>query len=262
MLLAILLLAPLGTLSSPLEILSYSADQPQAHSHNMEGIPGEAVSGEFQFQAPDSEQVFHITYTADDQGFIPVGDHLPVPVQALEVPEVELPAMVSYTNEVAAARANFLQVQEELDAQHAMEDNSVEVMERRKREADPVTVPEDEMPAYPISSVSSTHHLTPLSIYPSLSHPISSLPSPIHSYRNYVPYPLQQLQPLQPVIRTQAQVLPQYTSFGNYVHYPLQQIYRNYPLHYPLQQVVRTQEKSPISSEIQEGEEERAALLL
>merc|ERR1719278_953661 len=56
------------------------------------------------------------------------------------VPEVELPAMVDDTPEVAAARADFLKVQEEIMAKHAAEENMVE-MERKRRDAEPVVVP-------------------------------------------------------------------------------------------------------------------------
>jgi len=80
------------SLSSPIEILSYTADDSShSHSHTMLGIPGKEVSGNFQFEAPDTENVFHLSYTADDQGFQAVGDHLPVSVK---VPEMELPVMV------------------------------------------------------------------------------------------------------------------------------------------------------------------------
>merc|ERR1711936_268694 len=54
-------------------------------------------------------------------------------------------AMVDYTPEVAAARADFLKVQEEIMAKHAAEENMVELeeseMERKRRDAEPVVVP-------------------------------------------------------------------------------------------------------------------------
>ena len=115
----------------PVEILSYSAAE-EKHDHKMEGVPGEAVMGEFSFQvksynlvncpalqprsqAPDTgDAVYKLTYTADMDGFQAMGDHLPVSVilytkagfqifvQVImdPVPEVELPAMVDYTPEV------------------------------------------------------------------------------------------------------------------------------------------------------------------
>merc|ERR1711936_1053919 len=54
----------------------------------MEGVPGEAVMGEFSFQAPDTgDAVYKLTYTADMDGFQAMGDHLPVPVIMDPVPE-------------------------------------------------------------------------------------------------------------------------------------------------------------------------------
>merc|ERR1712117_512175 len=135
----------------PVEILSYSAAE-EKHDHKMEGVPGEAVMGEFSFQAPDTgDAVYKLTYTADMDGFQAMGDHLPVSVIMDPVPEPELPQMVDYTPEVAAARAEFLSVQEEIMAQHAAEDAEnmvdeevpagVEDMRRKRRDAEPVVIP-------------------------------------------------------------------------------------------------------------------------
>merc|ERR1712027_129698 len=135
----LLLLLPLAA-AVPIKIISYSATE-EKHNHEMEGVPGEAVMGEFSFKAPDTgDAVYKLTYTADMDGFQAMGDHLPVSVIMDPVPEVELPAMVDYTPEVAAARANFLKVQEEIMAKHAAGENMVE-MERKRREAEPVVVP-------------------------------------------------------------------------------------------------------------------------
>merc|ERR1711997_1363311 len=110
----------------PVEILSYSAAE-EKHDHKMEGVPGEAVMGEFSFQAPATgDAVYKLTYTADMDGFQAMGDHLPVPVIMDPVPEPELPAMVDYTPEVAAARAEFLRAQEEIMAEHAAMENMVD----------------------------------------------------------------------------------------------------------------------------------------
>merc|ERR1711981_1176139 len=117
----LLLLLPLAT-AVPIKIISYSATE-EKHNHEMEGVPGEAVMGEFSFKAPDTgDAVYKLTYTADMDGFQAMGDHLPVPVIMDPVPEPELPAMVDYTPEVAAARAEFLRAQEEIMARHAAED--------------------------------------------------------------------------------------------------------------------------------------------
>ena len=46
----LLILFPLAT-AVPIKIISYSATEEQAvHNHEMEGVPGEAVMGEFSFQ--------------------------------------------------------------------------------------------------------------------------------------------------------------------------------------------------------------------
>merc|ERR1712156_451410 len=63
----------------PVEILSYSAAE-EKHNHKMEGVPGEAVMGEFSFQAPDTgDAVYKLTYTADMDGFQAMAHHLPPP---------------------------------------------------------------------------------------------------------------------------------------------------------------------------------------
>ena len=97
----LLLLLPLAT-AVPIKIISYSATE-EKHNHEMEGVAGEAVMGEFSFkvqsnihpsvspfihppihpsfQAPDTgDAVYKLTYTADMDGFQAMGDHLPVPV--------------------------------------------------------------------------------------------------------------------------------------------------------------------------------------
>merc|ERR1712055_360144 len=188
MLLHLLCLIPL-VFSSPLEILSYSADE-EGHSHRMEGVPGEAVTGEFQFQAPDTDTVYHLTYSADSQGFQPVGDHLPVSVEPLVIPEMQLPAMVSYTDEVAEARANFLNVQEELLAQQALDEaeNSVEVIERRRRDADPVIIPTSGFPTYPVSyGYQPIYRNYPGNYFPYPSYPVVRAQTPVrqHIYLSY-----------------------------------------------------------------------------
>merc|ERR1712037_481741 len=142
----LLLLLPLAT-AVPVKIISYSATEEQAvHNHEMQGVPGEAALGEFSFKAPDTgDAVYKLTYTADMDGFQAMGDHLPVSVIMDPVPGPELPAMVDYTPEVAAARAEFLRAQEEIMARHAAEDAEVEVevedMRRKRREAEPVVIP-------------------------------------------------------------------------------------------------------------------------
>lgn len=45
---------------------------------NMPGGPGEAVSGSYSYVSPDG-QVITVTYTADENGFVPYGTHIPTP---------------------------------------------------------------------------------------------------------------------------------------------------------------------------------------
>merc|ERR1712080_51701 len=182
----LLLLLPLAT-AVPIKIISYSATE-EKHNHEMEGVPGEAVMGEFSFKAPDTgDAVYKLTYTADMDGFQAMGDHLPVPVIMDPVPEPELPAMVDYTPEVAAARAEFLRAQEEIMARHAAEDAEnivdeeameVEDMRRKRRDAEPVVIP------------TAYHHLSyPIyqtSVYnPYLSYPLHQVRAPILSHPIY-----------------------------------------------------------------------------
>merc|ERR1712187_878672 len=146
--------------------------------------PGEAVMGEFSFKAPDTgDAVYKLTYTADMDGFQAMGDHLPVSVIMDPVPEPELPAMVDYTPEVAAARADFLRAQEEIMARHAAEDaenmvddkamEEVEDMRRKRRRR---------ARRHPHAHQRPPHHLPPssrrLSHLPDLSlQPLPELPT-------------------------------------------------------------------------------------
>merc|ERR1712051_230208 len=178
----LLILLPLAT-AVPIKIISYSATE-EKHNHEMEGVPGEAVLGEFSFKAPDTgDAVYKLTYTADMDGFQAMGDHLPVSVIMDPVPEPELPAMVDYTPEVAAARAEFLRAQEEIMARHAAEDaenmvdEEVEDMRRKRREAEPVVIPTH------ANVLPTTYHT---SVYnPYLSYPIHQVRAPIISHPLY-----------------------------------------------------------------------------
>merc|ERR1711936_687749 len=195
----LLLLLPLAT-AVPIKIISYSATE-EKHNHEMEGVPGEAVMGEFSFKAPDTgDAVYKLTYTADMDGFQAMGDHLPVPVIMDPVPDPELPAMVDYTPEVAAARAEFLRAQEEIMARHAAEDAEnivddeameVEDMRRKRRDAEPVVIP------------TTYHHLSypvyQTSVYnPYLSYPLHQVRAPILSHPVYTAagsYPIYRIIP-------------------------------------------------------------------
>merc|ERR1711990_229563 len=170
----LLLLLPLAT-AVPIKIISYSATE-EKHNHEMEGVPGEAVMGEFSFKAPDTgDAVYKLTYTADMDGFQAMGD---------------------YTPEVAAARAEFLRAQEEIMARHAAEEGEnmvdeelmeVEDMRRKRREADPVVIP-----THTNVLPTTYHHLAgaypvyQTSVYnPYLSYPIHQVRAPILSHPVY-----------------------------------------------------------------------------
>jgi len=229
----LLLLLPLAT-AVPIKIISYSATE-EKHNHEMEGVAGEAVMGEFSFKAPDTgDAVYKLTYTADMDGFQAMGDHLPVPVIMDPVPEPELPAMVGYTPEVAAARAEFLRAQEEIMARHAAEEAEnmvdeevmeVEDMRRRRREADPVVIP--------------TH----ANILPTTYHHLAGA-YPVYQasvYNPYLSYPLHQ-------VRAPILSHPVYTAAGGSYQYP---IYRVIP-----------QVATDVSATVEEGDDEPAALAL
>merc|ERR1719266_829528 len=203
----LLVLPCLVSLAVPVKIISYSATEEQAvHNHEMEGVPGEAVMGEFSFQAPDTgDAVYKLTYTADMDGFQAMGDHLPVPVIMDPVPEAALPEMVDYTPEVAAARAEFLRAQEAIMAEHAamknmVDDEAVEAeaevedMRRKRREAEPVVIPThaNVLPA------TTYHHLAgAYPVYynnPYLTYPLHQVRAPIVSQPVYS-YPIYRILP-------------------------------------------------------------------
>merc|ERR1711934_409127 len=227
----LLILLPLAT-AVPIKIISYSATE-EKHNHEMQGVPGEAVTGEFSFKAPDTgDAVYKLTYTADMDGFQAMGDHLPVSVIMDPVPEPELPAMVDYTPEVAAARAEFLRAQEEIMARHAAEDAEnmmddevvVEDMRRKRRDAEPVVIP--------------TH----ANVLPTTYHHLAGA-YPIYQasvYNPYLTYPLHQVRA--PIISQ-----PLYTAAGG----------SSYPIYRIIPQVA-----TDVSASIEEGVDEPAALAL
>merc|ERR1712037_405502 len=227
----LLILLPLAT-AVPIKIISYSATE-EKHNHEMQGVPGEAVLGEFSFKAPDTgDAVYKLTYTADMDGFQAMGDHLPVSVIMDPVPEPELPAMVDYTPEVAAARAEFLRAQEEIMVRHAAEDaenmvdEEVEVkdMRRKRREAEPVVVP--------------TH----TNVLPTTYHHLAGAYPIYHAsvYNPYLSYPLHQVRA--PIISH-----PVYTAAAA----------SSYPIYRIIPQVA-----TDVSASIEEGDDEPAALAL
>merc|ERR1712037_1062064 len=168
----LLLLLPLAT-AVPIKIISYSATE-EKHNHEMEGVPGEAVMGEFSFKAPDTgDAVYKLTYTADMDGFQAMGDHLPVSVIMDPVPEPELPQMVDYTPEVAAARAEFLNVQEEIMA-HPRQCAPHHLPPSRRCLPDLPGISLQPLPELPSSSGESSHH-QPSGLHSSWSQQLSHL---------------------------------------------------------------------------------------
>merc|ERR1711879_1016897 len=189
----LLLLLPLAT-AVPVKIISYSATEEHVHNHEMEGVPGEAVMGEFSFQAPDTgDAVYKLTYTADMDGFQAMGDHLPVPVIMDPVPEAALPEMVDYTPEVAAARAEFLRAQEAIMAEHAAME-AENMVDDEAVEAEPVVIPThaNVLPA------TTYHHLAgAYPVYynnPYLTYPLRQVRAPIVSQPVYS-YPIYRILP-------------------------------------------------------------------
>merc|ERR1712115_328936 len=136
-------------------------DEELGHGHVQTGVAGEMVEGALYYKVPEGDTV-HLTYTADDKGFVAVGDHLPVAPAALAVEEPVLPVMVDLTAEVAEARDQFAATFKEVQMRNAAleeemietVDNAVDaaveevISERRRRDADPVVVPEPEPMTY------------------------------------------------------------------------------------------------------------------
>merc|ERR1711970_978601 len=156
-------------------IIKYD-DEELGHGHVQTGVAGEMVEGSLYYKVPEGDTV-HLTYTADDKGFIAVGDHLPVAPAPLAVEEPVLPVMVDLTAEVAEARDQFAATFKEVEMRNAaLEDEMIEtvdnavdaaveevVAERKRRDADPVVVPEPEPKpmTYPLPSQPILYHYQP-----------------------------------------------------------------------------------------------------
>merc|ERR1719336_3745198 len=144
------------------------------------------------------------------------------------VPEPELPAMVDYTPEVAAARAEFLKVQEEIMAEHAADAENIvddeameeEDMRRRRREVEPVVI------------------TTQANVLPTTFHQLSYPIYQTSVYNPYLSYPIHQ-------VRAPILSHPVYTTAGGYP------IYRIIP-----------QVATDVSASLEEGDDEPAALAL
>merc|ERR1712037_578783 len=83
-------------------------------------------------------------------GYLAEGDHLPLSPEIPAAPQMVLPVMVDYTAEVAAARDAFMETFNE--AKMKAEEEMVEVVERRRREAEDSVVMEDDQIAMADSS--------------------------------------------------------------------------------------------------------------
>jgi len=147
-------------LSDAEHIINYE-DKEAGHGHVQTGVAGEKVEGTLFYKVPEGETV-HLTYMADENGFVASGDHLPVAPEPLAVEALVHPAMVQNTPEVAEARDQFQATFEEVEMRNAaIEDTMVEtvdnaidnaivevISERRRRDADPVVIPEPEPSTY------------------------------------------------------------------------------------------------------------------
>merc|ERR1712083_1019007 len=91
-------------------IIKYD-DEELGHGHVQTGVAGEMVEGSLYYKVPEGDTV-HLTYTADDKGFVAVGDHLPVAPAVLAV-------MVDLTAEVAEARDQFAAAFKEVEMRNA-----------------------------------------------------------------------------------------------------------------------------------------------
>merc|ERR1712123_467551 len=78
---------PLGEpLSEPEHIINYE-DKEEVHGHVQTGVAGQAVEGSIFYKVPEGETV-RLTYSADENGFVAEGEHLPVAPQPLAVEAV------------------------------------------------------------------------------------------------------------------------------------------------------------------------------
>merc|ERR550539_1252566 len=160
--------------TSPIEILNVE-DAEAGYGHQMSGVPGSEVEGSVYWRAPEGDDI-SLTYTAGLQGYLAQGDHLPLSPEIPATPEMVLPVMVDYTAEVAAARDAFMETFNE--AKMKAEEEMVEMVERRRREAEDSVVMEDDQIA--MADSSSVPAFSPITyqVQP-LTHPTPSTPPPV-----------------------------------------------------------------------------------
>jgi len=145
--------------SSPIEILNYK-DEEAGHGQVMSGVPGEAVMGEFHWKAPEGDAI-RLVYTADMDGYVATGDHLPVsPDLTPEVMEARAAFMDKFDDAKAQAMEEEIlediaavEIAEEMIEEESLGLRTVEP-DRRRREADAdaqvfLTQPLQYAPTYP-----------------------------------------------------------------------------------------------------------------
>jgi len=201
--------------TSPIEILNVE-DAEAGYGHQMSGVPGEEVEGSVYWKAPEGDDI-SLTYTAGLQGYLAQGDHLPLSPEIPATPEMVLPVMVDYTAEVAAARDAFMETFNE--AKMKAEEEMVEVVERRRREAeDSVVMEDDQIAMADSSSVPAfspiNYQVQPLTHLTHLTQPLTHLTPLAH-----LTQPLTHLthlnQPIYVPTRTVGQYqFPQYPVFN------------------------------------------------
>jgi len=147
--------------SSPIEILNYK-DEEAGHGQVMSGVPGEAVMGEFHWKAPEGDAI-RLVYTADMDGYVATGDHLPVSPDL--TPEV-MEARAAFMDKFDEAKAQAMDMEEEIlediaaveIAEEMIEEEALGLRtvdpERRRRDADAdaqvfLTQPLQYAPTYP-----------------------------------------------------------------------------------------------------------------
>merc|ERR1711920_330007 len=99
----VIVLLMLAGCATAKDIFRY-VDEDTGSTHYMTGEAGKAVEGGISFTADDME--YALTYKADENGFVPTADHLPVSV-------VETRVAPEDTNEVAEAKTKFYKLYEE-----------------------------------------------------------------------------------------------------------------------------------------------------
>merc|ERR1712233_281277 len=129
---------PLSVLMPETEPVIYNiVDEEKQYNHIQKGVPGEAVSGNFGFQADGT--LYNTVDTADERGYLAEGDHLP---KSVEIPDFPKLVPVQDTDEVEAlnqVHRHYVQVQKKLIADTLEPvDSGVETVRRRRS---PVTFP-------------------------------------------------------------------------------------------------------------------------